>query len=471
MLTELRIQGFKSWRDTGTLRLAPITAFFGPNSSGKSSLLQFLLMLKQTAASADRVQVLELGGQQTLVDLGTYDDILFRSTRKGLQPAAPSPGEDRVNRLQWQMGWKLDQPFEIKDPEDASQALFKSDTVRFETILRLSDDEALHVERMSYRFGSASFGMEEKKDKQHEARYELVTNNTHGFRPKRTPGRAWDLPAPAKYYGFPDQARGYYQNTAFLSDLELLLERMLGSIHYLGPLRESPARDYTWTGSEPADMGRRGERAIAAILASKLRRLRIPMGKGAKRRTLEEHVAYWLRELGLIATFRVEEISKGSRRYRVRVQKERFAPEVSLTDVGFGISQVLPVLVLAFYAPEGSIIILEQPELHLHPAVQAGLADVLIDAVNRRGVQLIIESHSEHLLLRLQRRIAEGKFDADNAALYFCALENGASRVRPLDLGPDGTIRNWPKNFFGDSLGERAAAVKAGFQRRTDDAA
>jgi hypothetical protein len=75
------------------------------------------------------------------------------------------------------------------------------------------------------------------------------------------------------------------------------------------------------------------------------------------------------------------------------------------------------------------------------------------------------------LLLRLQRRIAEGKFDADNAALYFCALENGASRVRPLDLGPDGTIRNWPKNFFGDSLGERAAAVKAGFQRRTDDAA
>ena len=77
MLTQLRIEGFKAWRDTGPIRLAPITAFFGANSSGKTSLLQFLLMLKRTAASADLTQVFELGGERSIVELGTYEDILF----------------------------------------------------------------------------------------------------------------------------------------------------------------------------------------------------------------------------------------------------------------------------------------------------------------------------------------------------------------------------------------------------------
>lgn len=84
-----------------------------------------------------------------------------------------------------------------------------------------------------------------------------------------------------------------------------------------------------------------------------------------------------------------------------------------LPDVGFGISQVLPVLVQCFYAPEGSIILIEQPEIHLHPNAQSTLADVMIDVINSkengtdRDIQLVIETHSEHFLRRLQRRIAE----------------------------------------------------------------
>jgi predicted ATPase len=123
--------------------------------------------------------------------------------------------------------------------------------------------------------------------------------------------------------------------------------------------------------------------------------------------------------------------------------------------------------VLAFYAPEGSIVILEQPELHLHPSVQAGLADVLIDAAERRGIQLIVESHSEHFLLRLQRRVAEQRLEARKAALYFCdRLPSGESKLTELDLDLLGNIRNWPKDFFGDSFSEREAMVRAGLKRR-----
>lgn len=465
MLTQLRIEGFKAWRDTGPIRLAPITAFFGANSSGKTSLFQFLLMLKQTAASADRTQVFELGGERSMVELGTYDDILFREGNY----VAPNL-EKPLDQLRWSVSWTLPSLFRIPDPENSRRTLFEGSDVRFDAEVRRLADGNLRVERMLYRFSGAGFGMQQKRSGK-KPQYDLLIEDAGSFQPKRTRGRAWDLPAPLKCYGFPDQARGYFQNTAFLSDLELMFEEMLGALHYLGPLREYPARQYTWAGSEPADMGRRGEAAIAALLSARRRGPEISMGRGARRRTVEEHVAHWLKELGLIEYFHVEEIAPGSNLYRVRVRKSVASAAVLLTDVGFGVSQVLPVLVLAFYAPEGSIVILEQPELHLHPSVQAGLADVLIDAAERRRIQFILESHSEHLLLRLQRRVAERRLDATSAALYFCDHRMGESKLTELDLDLLGNIRNWPKDFFGDSFGEREAMAKAGLKRRLEGAA
>ena len=134
--------------------------------------------------------------------------------------------------------------------------------------------------------------------------------------------------------------------------------------------------------------------------------------------------------------------------------------------MGIGVSQVLPVLVLCYYVPEGSTIIFEQPELHLHPSVQAGLADVFIDVIKNRNVQIILESHSEHMLRRLQRHIAEETFSTDEAKLYFCEMMNGESMLTPLDIDMFGNIHNWPDDFFGDLAGDMVAAFDAGLRRQ-----
>jgi len=109
---------------------------------------------------------------------------------------------------------------------------------------------------------------------------------------------------------------------------------------------------------------------------------------------------------------------------------------------------------------------LEQPEIHLHPSVQAGLADVFIDAVKRRKVQIIFESHSEHLLRRLQRRVAEGDVAPESTALYFCQMNDGQSELTPLTVDLLGSIENWPKDFFGDEFGEMAAMTTAAMKRK-----
>jgi predicted ATPase len=246
-----------------------------------------------------------------------------------------------------------------------------------------------------------------------------------------------------------------------LSDLELAFEEQLRRIYYLGPLRAYPERTYTWSGAQPSDMGQAGEQAIHAILSSRDRGETITRGRGIKRVTLEQYVAEWLKQLGLIAEFRVEAVAEGSQIFRVNVRKLPGGAESLITDVGFGVSQILPVVVLCFYVPEGATVILEQPEIHLHPAVQANLADVLIDAWQKRRVQILVESHSEHLLRRLQRRIAEKVLGKDDVALYFCEAGQRGSKATPLELDLLGNITNWPEDFFGDMYGELAATQRA----------
>ena len=174
----------------------------------------------------------------------------------------------------------------------------------------------------------------------------------------------------------------------------------------------------------------------------------------------------WLQRLELIDSYNLRPVSDTNQDYEFLVKKYKDGPEVRLTDIGFGVSQVLPVLILCYYAPADSILILEQPEAHLHPKVQSELADVLIDVVKNRNIQIILESHSAHLLHRLQRRIAEEQMSTDDTALYFCQINDGTSEIEQLDLDEYGNIRNWPQNFFGDDIGDLVEKTKAEMQRR-----
>jgi len=104
---------------------------------------------------------------------------------------------------------------------------------------------------------------------------------------------------------------------------------------------------------------------------------------------------------------------------------------------------------------------MEQPEIHLHPSVQSGLADIILHVSKQRKLQVIVESHSEHLLKRLQRRVAEDKFSTDFIKLYFCNSYGGQSELHNLKMNLFGEIENWPTNFFGDEFSEIAAIQDA----------
>jgi hypothetical protein len=416
-------------------------------------------MLKQTAESTDRTRVLHTGDQQTPVELGDFPSLIHH--------------HDVKRDLAFELSWTQPEAIVIDDPKDEA-VHYQSTAIQFRADISQPPGRPgqLRVRRMSYGLladGTTSFAAGMEPDPRRPTRYKLIFD---GFTPVRNRGRSWDLPAPARFYGFPDEAVAYYQNTEFLPDLSLALERILGSITYLGPLRVDPERVYTWTGGTPEDVGWAGEQTVEAILAAagRLYNYRPKM----RTRSLQEVLAEAMRELGLIYSFEVAAIADGRPEREVRIRIRRGGDEVLITDVGFGISQVLPVLVQSYYAPRNSTILLEQPELHLHPSVQKGLADFFITAAFARedgvprSTQFLIESHSEHFLRRLQRRIAEEKLRPEDVALYFCETTASGSAIRELEVDLFGDIRDWPKDFFGDPIDDIAGQAKARLNRQTD---
>ena len=448
MITKLRAQNFKSWQDTGPLQFAPLTGLFGANSSGKTSILQVLLMLMQTVESPDRNRVLHFGDDRSFVDFGTFHDLLYT--------------HNTDLTLQLDVSWKLNKPLPF-----SRTSLLPINNLTFYTEIHEENDRILAA-CFRYTTDKDEFvGMKRsnKNKKSGRNQYELIHG---GFQATRNPGRPWNLPPPVKCYGFPDEVSGYYQNLGFLSDFVLAFENLCSEITYLGPLREYPRRSYIWSGERPQDVGLSGEEAIPALLAARAEGLTSPRLVNVNRshKPIEHRILEWLQKMELIHSFSLEPIAENRKDYEFRVKKSPNSSEVLITDVGFGVSQLLPVLVLCYYVPENSTIILEQPEIHLHPKVQSDLADVLIDVVKNRNVQIILESHSEHLLLRLMRRMAEEDISADQTALYFCQIHDGTSEIERLKIDQYGNISNWPQDFFGDSTGELVEKTKAEMQRR-----
>jgi len=456
MIKHLRIRNFKGWKDTGLIKMAPLTVFFGANSSGKSSIGHLLLLLKQTVDNPDRKTIVFPGNNTSPVQLGSLMDVIYH--------------HDDKNKIEFEYIWDLANPLHIKDAKSTKE--YYGSTAMFSASIGLRDRLTSEVEYLRYDLVSddgEKLSVSMKKI-QGKSSYSIKAEN---YELVRNTGRVWEIGAPVRFYGFPETVVAYYQNADFVQSLNLQQEKLFGSIYYLGPLRIKPQRLYTWSGSEPDSVGFSGENTIYSILAAQNRMLN--MGVNKRKKIFSEIIAEKLLEMDLIDDFTLSPIAEDRQAYEVKVRAKGSIDMVDLPDVGFGISQVLPVLVQLFYAPSNSIIIMEQPEIHLHPKAQALLADVMIDAIKAREngkdrkIQLIVETHSEHFLRRLQRRIAEDVISSDQVAPYFANTAVNPTSLDVLQIDMFGNITNWPKDFFGDEMGDIAAQSIAAVKKRAKE--
>ena len=423
MITELGARNFKSWQDTGKLQFAPLTGFFGANNSGKTSILQFLLLLKQTTESPlDPEKPLYYGDAGSPVNLVNFDTVIHR------------PENNKY--IEFFVSWLLPEKLTVRD-------IGEVDTLSFFLEIFMGTLGKFH-----YGVSGRPFKVDTYEKKNVGGNYDV--SSLYGEESAQSLFRCYGI------RGAPATTQRVF------IDLQKAFEDLFSRVHYLGPRRVDPQHDYPWEGDHPDDVGQYGEKTIPALLSGQI-----------LRRSIEEHILKRLQRLELIDSYNVLPVSAAGKKYEFLVRQYKDGPEVGLTDVGFGVSQILPVLTQCYYVPEGSILIFEQPEAHLHPKAQSELADVFIDVVKNRNVQIILESHSEHLLLRLMRRIAEYRIEdegisADQTAFHFCEIKDGKSTAKKLGVDEYGNISNWPKDFFGDDMGDVAKKTKAEMKRRKE---
>ena len=439
MLTRWKLANFKPIRAELDLPTAPLTVLAGLNSSGKSSFLQSILLVSQTLANQNLDEPLVLNGQ--LVRLGKFLDVC----------------NDRAEQKTIHIGFALDS---VNHRSINMHMEFEA-VAQEETSLGLSATRAALV--------GAHLAV--------DARYVHAYRNDRQYVAQITDGEYVGEPFDMQMHHFVPVA--FHKASAAQSTRVRLgacahevVRTFSSSIRYLGPLRVDPNAAQTTEmyapSGHPDDVGLRGEFAAAVHSNNRRQVVRYwnPIGQQVDIAPLEDAMDVWLNYLGVAAHVGTRDATVPNVSWVVRSTATQ-TRDHALSAVGVGVSQVLPILVAGLLAPEGTILIMEQPELHLHERPQARLGDFFY-GLTRVGKQVFVETHSAVLINQLRYlMVKRGQEARDAIAIYFVEQdEQGDARFDPIRIGKGGAIENWPDGFFDESLRQEDRITEEGLRNR-----
>jgi predicted ATPase len=468
MFRELRIENFKGFSSSVELDLAPITLIYGSNSAGKSAVLEALLLLSQSlrAANSNSEHVMEpfvftgkhidLGSFQNTVNGHNMSQAIKLGLSYGKRHHEHTPNE--IESFDISVSWDhllkrsmLDSCVYRVSTAPENTVTFKRDRSDSNNIsVKPIDDSAIQniADGIDELVKRKFFENEDIKSRAIDSVLFGEYQNWSFLPGLKTLERSENLGVLPS-----DEVKEMMAKEFNHRDWRLRLEsrfastrRALSSIRYIGPLRKSPTRFQVLKEQMSNYVGTSGD-DVATILH------RNPSSINSVNRYLEVlEIPYE------VLVKRMDSDNTGTLGELIAIQliDKRTNVVLSLEDVGFGISQVLPLLVQMAISKKNTMVV-EQPELHLHPRLQANLADLLIEgAIGEQETQSIIETHSEHMILRIQRRIRAGRIKPEDVAIYYIdATDRIGSSVQRLHLDANGEFETpWPHGFFPERIDE-----------------
>jgi len=466
MFKRLTLGNFKRFQNAN-LDLRRLNIIVGPNNSGKSSLLAALRLICQTVDSYDDQVPLLLNGP--FGDFGTFRDIVYKNHRgRPLEIAfdidVPSLNSIASNASAPKSRASFDVVFKYRQEEReiyAQSISIKIDNVHAISLRYSTEGRRYNVEKI----GSTEIPPTLKNAISREFR-------VRHFIPVPFSNRLGLFADPDKdtqYRRFINQLNESNGPDVIrnLTRLNSRFTALISHTDYLGPLRTPPARTYLFTGERSKRIGASGENMTSLLATSESRGTREKNDSSGKA-TLGDRINSWLQKAQMAHSATISAIS--DRHFELRVKNYFSREDQNIADVGYGHSQVIPFLAGGYALGAGSVYMAEQPELHLHPKAQAELGDYLADLYEAE-IQVIVETHSEHMILRLQQHVASGTIDPNHVRFFYVtndvasASESAAAQTSKeivvLDLDAEGKFtKEWPKGFFPEKLEEAKRLAK-----------
>ncbi|SFD35491.1 Protein of unknown function [Pseudomonas citronellolis] len=475
MFERISIENFKSFLEKQEINLAPITLIYGPNSSGKSSIIQTLVLLKQSLTRPSEQGGLVSNGEY--IDLGNYvsminghdkeKDLNFTLHYKPKKRQNEGTGlrylfgsaHEREYALTYSLSGKncqnQNEEFtylkrintKVKSKENRNlielnliSALAKRDSGEFRSRSALAK-KYIFVDEKS-RDEVSSFIIKKVDATNNAAMQNKIIKEFNDI--SFSSDLSFATPSSTDLEGTlaekKKQSLAVAVTNIMLSELSKELQEKFNAISYLGPLRSHPSRFYAPKGDQSGTVGKAGEHAARLIYE--------------KSPEITETINRWFKEFEIPYSLSVKSIGTDISGSVICLQLEdhRTGVIVGPSDVGFGIGQLLPIIVEGIVRTESTICV-EQPEIHLHPKLQANLANFIIETSTNN--QWIIETHSEALLLRIQKKIRTGKISPDKISIIYVEPTKLGGSILTIPLDKDGDFtKEWPEGFFEERFNE-----------------
>jgi predicted ATPase len=444
MFTNIELENFKAYDHLAT-PLRPLTILLGPNNAGKSSILQALLLLKQTID--DRVAQATLVTAGKDVDLGSVRDLVRKSSS-----AEPKTLRFALKIAPWMVPETQSNRMFHSTPADELDLLFQCGLQANRVALKTSTwkkDGKTVLGVAKGRTGWRLTGARVSPD--------FITADV-----------ATILPSVALTEAF-GQSRGPV--SSFRHVVEAYTNSQINftywksvfdSLWHVSPLRADIPRIAQLGKVVTSDLGMGGERLLIELRGT---------AKKGERQGLIDKINKWVnRHPLLVNNLRLQDLDRTGTVVSLVADDVSGTRGINVANMGMGISQVLPILANVL-RNDGGCGLIQQPELHLHPAAQAEIADLFVDhIIESPRNQLIVETHSEHLLLRIRKHIAAGHLMPDQVAIISVTKKDGISHAKPLTIREDSGIEDWPDGFFEEGYREALAVARAYQERQEREA-
>lgn len=446
MIRSIGLDNFKRFKHESLELDKPITLLYGENSSGKSSILKGLAALLQTF-SFSRNKHEPFVTQGEYANLGIFKDYVHNHDTSNKITISittePTHWSSILDQVSGKTGTYVTKLCYDRSPYTEQARIYSIEVIAVSNegacreILKLKRAETKSyytlttnpdvLFRAANMYGSK---VASSKDIKRTAALKTKLYYTEGFNFTLASGKKEDL---ATY------------KIRLMDRFIWVLFDLPDNYKYLGPLRSSPSRSYTLSAAS-SDVGARGENTPSVISYLKRSSESLKKNKEAYRK-----IQQWVDLLFPGRSIAVEDYEE-----LVKLKVKRGGVADSIQDVGFGFSQILPIIVQAAALNQTQSMIIEQPELHLHPRAQVAFSQFLVEAC-REGKRFIIETHSEHILRGLQLAISDNSIDPsvgitkDDLRVYYFPSEPDA-RAFEIKINDSGElVDGWPSGFFDES--------------------